>query len=123
MDLTSPLPENGVKIPIYATFTGVRFAPWLALGTNSLSPLLRVYDDHLDFKVLRPHRKSYEEIEAVGVITWHLTRNVYFIWRDTQLTFSANIIRKDWLIQLVQFFHHKNVALTPAALKMIEDNT
>lgn len=120
MNLVSPLPADGVKIPIYATFTGWKTLPWLALGTNGASPLLRVYEDRLVFKVLRPHSRNYDEIAEIGVLTWHLTRNIYFVWRDTQLTLSANVIRKDWLIEIVQFFHRKNLALTPAALELIE---
>ena len=122
MNLTSPLPTKGVKIPIYATFTGWKTLPWLALGTNSASPLLRVYEDRLDFKVLRPHTRNYQEIAEIGVITWHQTRNIYFVWRDTNLTMSANVIRKDWLIETVHFFYRKKIALTPAALELIEKN-
>jgi hypothetical protein len=115
MNLSEPLPLEGVKVPLYAAFTGIQGVPLIALGTNSASPLLRLYEDAVEFKVFRTHRKSYTLIARINILQLPLTQNIELIWRDSPFTFAANLGREDWLLQLVRFFDNRQLELTPRA--------
>ena len=48
-NLTSPIPENGVAVPIYATFAGHKMMPfWWAISTNRANPKSRLFEDALE---------------------------------------------------------------------------
>ena len=121
-DLTSPLPEKGVNVPIYATFTGHKRMPfWWALGTNSYKPVLRLFEDELELKVMKTHRRLLRDIETAHVGLAPLTRNLILVWNDTPWTFTANVIRHDWLVQVIEFLARKNVPLAPGARRLLQD--
>lgn len=65
MNLSEPLPNTGVKVPVYATFTGLKGVPLLALAKNSFSPLLCLHEDHIEFRVIKTHQKNYQQIDYV----------------------------------------------------------
>ena len=79
------------KVPVKATFTGLRGLPWIALATNSLNPVLRLGERHLGYKVLRSRERPYEDIEEVDVRRTIGTFNLVFSVRDTRFTFTANV--------------------------------
>jgi len=122
MDFSEPLPDAGIKVPIYATFTGLKGVPLLALATNSYVPLLRLHEDRIDFKIIRSHSKTLDQIEYVSASSWRLAKNLEFAWKDTRFTLSANVIREDWLIQVLYFLRRKNVVLAPRAEAFIDKN-
>lgn len=106
-------------MPVYATFTGLKGVPLLALATNSFAPLLRLHEEHIEFKVINTHQKSYQQIECVDTLSWALTKNITFIWNDSRFSFTANVIREDWLIQTLHFLQRRMVTLTPKAQSVI----
>jgi hypothetical protein len=119
MDLNRPLPATGVKVPLYASFTGIKGIRLIALGTNSASPLLRLYEDAIEFKVFRTHRKSYAQLERVDTLQLPLTQNIELHWKGSAFTFAANLGREDWLVQLLRYFDERHIELTSRARALL----
>lgn len=115
MRLDSPLPAEGVKVPVWATFTGCRAIPWLALGSNSLSPLLRLHEDRVEFKVLRAHSRPLRDIERVHAARIWRTNLITIEWRGEPLTTSARILLPRLQVQVLAFFERQGVRLSPSA--------
>lgn len=79
------------KVRALATFTGLRGLPWLALASNSLNPAFHLEAQGLTFRVIRLRKRSYGDIAQVDVREAHGTFNLIFAFRDTRLTFVANV--------------------------------
>jgi hypothetical protein len=116
VDLTSPLPKEGVSIPVKATFGG--FKKWLPRSAgyshNNAFPVFRFYDGELECRVIRTVRRRYADIEAVDVLQSFGTNNLIIDWRDSVLNFAANVSDED-LRPVLKFFETKGVPLTGRA--------
>jgi hypothetical protein len=83
---------GGAHIPVLATFSGVRGLPWwYAVATNNAKPSLVITPSGIDFRVVRHHRRSWDDIERVDVRQAPGTVNLDVTFRGTLLTFSANL--------------------------------
>ena len=122
VDLSHRLPDEGIRIPTRATFAGVEGAPLLALGHNNCCPLLRLFNDQIEFRVLRKQRRPYSSIKSVGVHQGFLTNNIQIVWHGALLTFSANISREDNLVEVVKFLQRKQVPLSPKAQTFLQEH-
>ena len=122
-NLTSPLPEKGVAVPIYATFTGHKQMPfWWAISTNSANPKLRLFEDELELKVIKTHCKLLRDIVVADALCEKIkTNNLILTWNDTPWTFTANIIQRDWLMQTLKFLARKQVPLSPRAARLLNE--
>ena len=120
-NLTSPLPENGIAVPIYATFTGhARMPFWWACSTNSFNPKLRLFEDELELKVIKTHRRQLKDILVADAYCGMVkTNNIILTWNDTPWTFTANIIQRNWLNQTLEFLARKQVPLSPRAARLL----
>lgn len=121
MNLASPLPAQGVLIPIYATFTGWERIPFWAMSTNSYKPVLRLFETEVEFKVMKTHRRALSDIKRVDAFRGWGTNIVIVMWKDTSLTFTANVIRADWQWQVLKFFEGKGIALAPRAAQFAQE--
>lgn len=122
--LTAPLSEKGIAVPIYATFTGHKQMPfWWAIANNSLNPKLRLFEDELELKVIKTHRRLLQDIAVADAYCGKVkTNNLILIWNDTPWTFTANIIQRNWLIQTLEFLMRKNIALSPRAARLLSES-
>lgn len=82
--------KNG-EVRVLATFTGLRGLPWVALASNSLNPVFSIESQQLVFRVIRRHRRTYADLLEVDVREAYGTFNLIFSFRDTPLTFVANL--------------------------------
>ena len=64
LNLSEPLPDEGVQVPIRATFTGLAGIPLVAVGTNSLFPLFKLFNDYVEFRVFFRRRRAYSVIKG-----------------------------------------------------------
>ena len=119
MRLTSPLPPEGVMVPAWATFTGLRGVPLLSLGTNSFSPLLRLYEDRVEFKVLRTHVRPLGDIERMHARRFWKTSQITIEWRGERLTFAANILLPRLQVQVLGFLDSKGAPLSEPARALL----
>ena len=123
-NLTSPLPAKGVAVPIYTTFTGHSKMPfWWAISTNSANPKLRLFEDELELKVMKTHKKFLRDIVVTDAYCGRVkTNNLILTWNDTPWTFTANIIQRNWLMQTLEFLARKNIALSPRAARLLAES-
>ena len=123
-NLTSPLPAKGVAVPIYATFTGHSKMPfWWAISTNNANPKFRLFEEELELKVMKTHRKSYSHVVVADAYCGLIkTNNLILTWDDTPWTFTANIIQRNWLMQTLEFLQRKNIALSPRAARLLAES-
>ncbi len=120
MRLNSPLPDSGVKVPLWATFTGWRGVPILALGSNNFAPLLRLHEDRVEFKVFRTHTRPLGDIERIDARRLGKTNQITIEWRGENFTLSANVLTPRLLLQVLEFFARKGIALSDAARALME---
>ncbi len=122
-DLTAPIPAKGVAVPIYATFTGhTRMPFWWAISNNSLNPKLRLFEDELELKVIKTHRKSLRDVVVADAHCGLVKSNSLILtWNDTPWTFTANIIQRNWLGQVLEFLARKQVPLSPRAARLLSE--
>ncbi len=123
-DLTAPIPEKGVAVPIYATFTGhARMPFWWAISTNSANPKLRLFENELELKVMKTHRKHYSHVVVADAYCGLVKSNTLMLtWDDTPWTFTANVIQRNWLVQTLEFLERKNIALSPRAARLLAES-
>jgi hypothetical protein len=75
---------GAANIPVLATFSGVRGLPWwYAVATNNAKPSLVVTPRGLDFRVVRRHQRSWDEIERIDVRQASETVNLDVIVTDS----------------------------------------
>ncbi len=79
------------EVRVLATFTGLRGLPWIALASNNLNPVFSIERQQLVFRVIRRHRRAYADLLEVDVREAYGTFNLIFSFRDTPLTFVANV--------------------------------
>ena len=79
------------EIRVLATFTGLRGLPWIALASNSLNPVLCIESRQMVFRVVRLRHRSLVDLIEVDVRGTYGTFNLIFSFRDTPLTFVANV--------------------------------
>lgn len=120
LNLIDPLPNEGVQVPIRATFTGIAGIPLLAVGTNSLFPTFKLFNDYIEGRVILKQHRPYTEMKKVGVFQTFITNNLKITWHDSFFTLIANVRDPDDLIEVVNFLKRKQVPLTQAAEKLLQ---
>jgi len=103
------IPAEGYSVPIIASYRGLSNAPLISLAHNNLSPKLIIYPDHIQFKVVFPFTKKYEEISQISIFRMIWTENIIFSFKDNKQTFSASLANKKALKSLVVFLKNKGL--------------
>lgn len=121
-DLTLPLPEAGVKVPIFATFTGHKRVPFWAVASNSANPKLRFFDDGVELKVIRTHRRLWSDVELVDARSgrFHL---LTLKFRDTPWDFTATLVLPRYLREALRFLDAKELILSARAREIMESDS
>jgi hypothetical protein len=114
------LPLEGLKIPLRAAFTGPKSTPLIAMYDNSIFPLLKLYEDGLEFRVFIKRRKSYADIERVLARQRIWTDNVSILWKDSVFAFTANVRGKELLQELLRFLQRRGVPLGESATRVLQ---
>ena len=81
---------------------------------------MRLFEDEIELKVIRTHRRALRDIVLADAFGWALTNNVILHWHDRPWTFTANVIRPDWLLQTLEFLARKGVPVAPRAQALLE---
>lgn len=121
MTIPHPLPAAGLPITVRASFTVFKPFPLLAIATNSLAPLLMLFEDALEHRVITTRRHAYRDIEQIDARQNFATQNIIFYWRDGLFAFSANVGEAAALRSLLIFFAGRQIPLTDRARKILGD--
>ncbi len=110
--------EDGVPIPIRATFISLKFMPSpFAVGHNNLNPKLTLYSDHLAIKSVKTYEISYDDVREVGVLKWFGTRNIRLKLKSGLLTHTANVRDDESFKCVLNFLSEKGLVLNSKAKK------
>lgn len=115
-----PIPQEGISIPLRISFIGLKSVPWIALGHNSLAPLLVLFEDHLVQRVIFKKTRKYSEIEYVDVSVTD-TKNFEIAYTDSPFTFSCKLKARQDLIAALKLFGRKSVRLGEKAQRLLSD--
>ena len=117
--LPHPLPEEGLAIPVRASFTVLKSFPLIAVATNHLAPKLILFADKIECRVILMRRRRYEDIESVDAFQKFGTHNLILCWRGRSLAFSANLGKEETLIAVLRFFRARGNLLAERARKLL----
>lgn len=110
------LPLEGIRVPLLASYGGIKGLGPLAFGRNNLNPLLRLYEDRVEVRVLFKRQRTFNEIEKVD--TYFNQRHLKLFYNDGG-TFAAYIPNREALAAVVRFFERKGVAIGEKARELV----
>ena len=110
---------RNAPIPLVASFAGWKGIPWLGWAHNSLSPLLVLHDDHIQYRVIRTHGKPYHVIAGVDYRTAIATTNVVITFTDSITSFAANTRSEAIARAVIGQLADKGCPLSPRAAQLI----
>jgi hypothetical protein len=114
----TPLPLEGVRVPIMAAYSGRKgFGP-LSTARNNIAPMLTLHEDRVEYRVIFNASKPYSRIEKVDVYWGRKHLKLFF---DNGGTFSAYIPNRDLVAMLVRFFQQRGLTLGDAASQLLDD--
>lgn len=119
MNIPNPLPNDGLAIPLRASFSVFKNFPLFGVATNNAAPKLILLKDAVAFRVITTQHRSYEEIESVDALQTFGTQNLILRWRGSFFAFSANLGKEEPLIALLRFFRDRGSTLTDRAQKLL----
>jgi len=116
------IPPEGIEIPLRASFTGLSFLPGIALGHNSLNPLLHLHPDGIEYRVIRRRRRHWSDVARVDAFTAFGTRDLTFRWTDTVFAFTANIGDDRSRILVLRIVEYRGLTLSESARRLLADS-
>ncbi|MFL0789025.1 MAG: hypothetical protein AB8E87_02250 [Prochlorococcus sp.] len=108
---------------LLAAFTGFKFMPkFYAITKNNLTPTLKLYSDHFDFRGgFRLKQSSYHNVEKIDVFTMLWTNAIVIHLNSTPRTFSANFVSKEQRVDCLRFFWCQGCSLSDAAIDLVNE--
>ena len=88
-----------------------------ALGNNSIAPVLKLYENHIEYRgAFGLNSCNYENIAKVDIFTMLFTKSVVLYFEHTSITFSGNFRDDRNRKACLRSFLNKGCLLTEAAL-------
>lgn len=109
MQFPDPIPPQGIPVPLRVAFTGIKNVPLIALATNSAAPKLILFEDLIEKKVIVTRIKPLTAVQMVEITSVPGGFQIEFTWKDSLLTFCADIGRGENLPSILDFLRRKNV--------------
>lgn len=113
--IPDPLPDEGFKVPLRVSFTGIKKMPHLALSHNQIFPLLILLADGVEFRVFIKRKKSYSQVERIDALETFATHNVIIVWKDSAFAFVGNVRDKELFREVLRFFQRRQLRLSDSA--------
>lgn len=122
LSIPQKITTAGFKVPIGCAFTGVKFLPIIALTTNSAFPNLVLYDEHINYRVIRKSSAKYSSIEKADAVSYRFAQNLTLYFSDSIFVLTVQLHWREDLIELVKFFQRKGASITERTLNLMEIN-
>ena len=116
--MTDPAGDEGRTVPLRISFVGLKSLGWIALAHNNLAPLLVLYQDHLEQRVVFKKARRYAEIERVDV-TRTDTDNLEIAYAGSAFTFACKLKSQQDLAGVLEFLASKGVRLGDGAKRRL----
>ena len=123
-DIPRVIPENGFKVPVLATFKGLKRLPrQISFAYNNLNPYLTLFEDRLEFRVLLKKAILLSQIENVDIWDTIATRNLQVYVKGQEDLLSANLFSRINLSQVLNFLVNRGVPLSGRAKDFMSINS
>ena len=114
--IKNPIPNEGFEVPVLAAFTGIKRLPRQASHShNNINPLLVLFEDRLECKVLLKRGILYHDVEKIDIWNTIGTRNLQVYVKGKEFIFTANLYRHKNLSKILSFLKIRGVPLTDRA--------
>ena len=88
-----------------------------ALGNNSIAPVLRLYENHIEYRgAFGLSSCNYEDITKVDIFTMLFTKSVVLYFEHASITFSGNFRDDQSRRACLRSFLNKELQSTEEAL-------
>jgi hypothetical protein len=123
-DIPQTLSETGFEVPILATFTGLKRMPrQVSFAHNSLNPSLILYEDRMECRGVLKKSIRFAEIENIDIWDTVATRNLHVSVRGREDLFTANLLYRRNLAQVLSFLQQRGVPLSNRAMDFLSANS
>lgn len=119
MVIPDPLPREGLRVPLRASFLVFKAAPLFGVATNNAAPQLTLFEDAIEFRVITLQRRRWQDLVRVDARQNFGTQNIILHWRHDLFAFSANLGAEPPLIALLRFFAARRIELTKDATAVL----
>ncbi|MFH1430505.1 MAG: hypothetical protein ABIG71_03220 [Candidatus Uhrbacteria bacterium] len=104
------IPEQGVRIPVYAIRTAVRGHPFVVFGTyNSLNPVLRILPDRIEYRLAFRRSRLFADIESVAFKKNLRSYRIIITFRGERKTLVTYTLRRETVQTLMRWLTQKGV--------------
>jgi hypothetical protein len=100
------IPPEGIRIPVTQTFTGFKALGAFGISHNNMNPLLKIYDDRIEYRVIIKTAKRYGEIEWIKPVG---NRRLRITFYGSLLSLSVWLTRPEDRVTLVNFLQARGV--------------
>jgi hypothetical protein len=123
-DIPPTMPAKGFEVPILAIFSGSKTLPrQISFSHNNLNPFLTLFEDRLDCKVILKKSIPFTEIENIDIGDTFATRNLQVYVKDQEDLFSANLLNRRNLAQVLRFLENRGVPLSNRSKAFLSANS
>lgn len=119
-DALTSLPDDGLAVPLQASFSGFTWVNHVVFGKNNLNPSLVLYPDRVVSRVIFSAEHRYDQIARVEMAPplFRNSRHVVFTWKGESRTFIAAARDDASLVLLVRALQGR-APLGPRALALL----
>lgn len=102
------IPPEGIDVPVTQTFSGLKPFGAVGISHNNMNPRLVIYDDRLEYRVIRRSSRRYGDVECVKMIG---NRQLRFVFYGQVLTLSVWLSNAEDRVTLVEFLRTRGVKI------------
>ncbi|MEJ0013818.1 MAG: hypothetical protein WDM94_14625 [Bauldia sp.] len=111
--------DGGIRVPLRAAY-GSRKGFGLLGSHNNFNPLLLLYDDRIEYRVLKRTSVAYSGIAGVDAVTGWGRAAVVLSFTDSNFRFVGNTGGRAALAEVLRLLRDKGSPLTDAARVIAE---
>ncbi len=118
--IPADIPTSGFEVPLLAAFTGARHLPrQISFSHNNASPSLTLFEDRIECRVIARRSIALKDIERIDIWDTFATRNLNVHVRGREDTFTANLLSRRNLAEVLQYLERRGVPLEQDAAEFL----
>jgi hypothetical protein len=111
--------DGAIRVPLRAAYGSTQGLGMLGGSHNNLNPLLLIYDDHIEYRVLKRTAVPYADIAGVDAVTGWGRAALVLSFTNSKFLFTGNTGGKTALAEALRHLRDKGCRLTDAARAIV----
>ena len=103
------IPPEGIAVPVTQTFSGFKALGAFGISHNNMNPLLKLYDERIEYRVIIKTSKRSGDIEWVKPVGNRRLRIAYY---GSFLSLSVWMANAEDRVTLLNFLRSRGVAIS-----------